>query len=95
MRELLVKAARKLLGIHYGFLQLIWQLILRICGKSEDPDWSIDVDTGMICTELVAKAYETLGIQFKDLPPHQIEPVDFDLHSSIQELDADLQDRFP
>lgn len=73
-----VKAARKLLGIHYGFLQLLWQFILRICGKSEDPDFSIDVDRGMICTEVVATAYEKIGIRFKDLPPHQMEPVDFD-----------------
>lgn len=73
-----IKAARKMLGIHYSFLQLFWQLILRICGKNEDPDWSLDVSPGMICTELIAKAYETVGIRFKDLPPHQMEPVDFD-----------------
>lgn len=73
-----IKEARKMLGIHYGFLQLLWQFILRICGKSEDPDWNLDVDTGVICTEVVAKAYQKIGIQFKDLPPHQMEPVDFD-----------------
>lgn len=73
-----IKAARKMLGIHYGFFQLVWQFILRICGKSEDPDWSLDVDTGVICTEVVAKAYQKIGVRFKNLPPHQMEPVDFD-----------------
>lgn len=74
----LIKNARKFAGISYGYLQLAWFLILRLFGKSEDPDWSIDVDEGMVCSELVANAYETIGIKFKDLPPHQIEPADLD-----------------
>lgn len=73
-----IKAARKILGIHYGFFQLVWQFILRICGKSEDPDWALDVDTGVICSEVVAKAYQKIGVHFKDLSPSQMEPVDFD-----------------
>ena len=67
-----------MLGIHYGFLQLIWQFILRVCGKSEDPDFSLDVDSGVTCTEVIATAYQKIGIQLKPLPPWQMEPVDFD-----------------
>jgi len=70
--------ARKMLGIHYGFWQLIWQFILRVCCKSEDPDWALNVDSGVICSEMVAKAYKKIGKKFKNLPPHQMEPVDFD-----------------
>ncbi len=76
--ERLVKEMRKLLGIHYGYLQLVWQLILRLIGKNEDPDWAIDVDTGMICSEAMATAYKKINRQIKDLPPHQMEPEDFD-----------------
>lgn len=74
----LIDRARSLLGIKYGFLQVLWLAILRLFGKSEDPDWSLDVDTGMICSEMIAHAYEYIGIKFKDLPPHQIEPEDID-----------------
>lgn len=75
----LVNNARKLAGISYGYLQLVWFLFLRLLGKSEDPDWAIDLDEGMVCSELVAHAYETIGIKFKNnLPPHLIEPVDLD-----------------
>lgn len=76
--EKLIKKARKLLGIKYGYLQLLWFLILRIFGKSEDPDWSLDVDKGMVCSELIATAYEFVDVKFKNLPPHQIEPADLD-----------------
>jgi len=74
----LVKAARKFAGLDYGWLQLGWQLILRLLGKSEDPDWGLEVKPGIICSELVAKAYKKIGIRFKDIPPYQMEPVDFD-----------------
>ena len=77
-----VQEARKLTGTHYNWLQLFWQFILRLCGKSEDPDFSLDVGPGMICTEVVATAYKRVGIEFKSIPPHQMEPIDFD-ESSI------------
>ena len=77
----LVKEMRKLLGIHYGYLQLVWQFILRLIGRNEDPDWAIDVDTGMICSEAMATAYKKIGRQIKNLPPHQTEPEDFDSSS--------------
>ena len=74
----IVSAARKFAGLQYGWLQLGWQLILRLFGKSEDPDWALEVKPGVICSELVAKAYDKIGIRFKDIPPYQMEPVDFD-----------------
>lgn len=73
-----VKKARKMLGINYNWLQLVWQFILRICGKSEDKAFSFKAGTGMICTEAVARAYRKIGVQFKLIPPWQMEPVDFD-----------------
>ena len=76
--EQLVLVAREMLGIKYGYLQLLWFLILRIFGKSEDPDWSLDVDKGVVCSEMMAAAYEKIGKRIKELPPHQIEPADFD-----------------
>lgn len=77
-KEVLVETARKKLGIKYGYLQLFWFLILRILGKSEDPDWSLDVSKGMVCSEMMAAAYQEIGRSIKNLPPSQIEPVDFD-----------------
>ena len=76
--EQLVIQARKLLGIHYGYLQILWQLVLRLVGKNEDPDWSLDIDKGMICSEMMAAAYEKISRRIKELPPHQMEPADFD-----------------
>lgn len=73
-----IQEARKQLGIKYGFLQLVWQGILRLFGKSEDPDWAIDMPFIMICSEAIAKAYAIIGIKFKDIDPSQIEPVDLD-----------------
>ena len=74
----LVKTARKMLGIHYGFLQLLWGAILRLFGKSEDPDWNINMSKGMICSEMMARAFKRINRPIKDLPPAQMEPVDFD-----------------
>jgi cell wall-associated NlpC family hydrolase len=74
----LIKAARKFSGLSYGWFQLGWQLILRLLGKSEDPDWGREVKPGVICSELVAKSYDKIGIRFKNIPPYQMEPVDFD-----------------
>jgi len=77
-QAILVKFARKYAGLEYGWLQLMWQLILRLVGKNEDKDWNLDVSPGMICSELVARSYESVGIKFKNLPSYQMEPVDFD-----------------
>lgn len=70
---------RSYLGIKYGYLQLIWQFILRVLGKSEDPDWGIDVDPGMICSEAMSRAFRWVGKVIKPKLHHsQIEPVDFE-----------------
>jgi len=76
--EKVIKVARKKAGLSFGYCQILWYLILRLFGKSEDPDWALDIDHGMVCSELVAYAYESIGVHFKNLPPHQIEPGDID-----------------
>jgi len=73
-----VLSARKFAGLQYGWGQLAWQLVLRLLGKNEDPDWGLNIKPGVICSEMVAKAYQKIGIMFKCLPPYQMEPVDFD-----------------
>jgi hypothetical protein len=77
----LIKFVRKQIGIHYGYLQLLWQLILRLFGKSEDPDWALDVDKGLICSELIALSYAHIGRALTELEPSQTEPVDLDSSS--------------
>jgi hypothetical protein len=74
----LIKEMRKLLGIHYGWLQLLWLAFLRLLGKNEDPDWGLDVDTGVTCSEAITKAYLKIGKHFKNLPPSEMEPADLD-----------------
>jgi len=82
-KQLLVKAAYKLVGTKYAWWQLVWDFLIRLIGKSEDPDWGIDVDKqGMVCSEMIARIYNKIGIRFKNLKPSQMEPVDFD-ESSI------------
>jgi hypothetical protein len=73
-----IKTARKLSGLEFGYLQLVWMFILRLFRKSEDPDWGLDVSEGVMCSELVAHAYESIGVYFKNLPPFLIEPADID-----------------
>lgn len=72
----LIKAIRKKLGIDYGWLKLAWLGFLRLVGKSEDPDWSVKLKGGMICSELVAWSYKQIGRPLKDLPVQLMEPQD-------------------
>lgn len=77
-QNLVVETGRELLGLKYAWWQLWWDFILRLLGKSEDKDWAVDMSTGMVCSEFVARAYEAIGIKFKNIPAYQMEPVDFD-----------------
>lgn len=74
----LIKEARAMLGINYGWLKMLWLGFLRFIGKSEDPDWAMVKQKGVICSELIAKAYKRIGRPLKDLPPRQVEPADYD-----------------
>ena len=78
-RQKVRKSALKYLGKKYGYPQLLWYLLARMIGKSEDPKWQLDLDkNGMVCSEAIARAYEDNGFRIKDgLEPYAIEPVDF------------------
>ena len=74
----IIKLARKKLGIDYGWFKLLWLGFLHLIGKSEDPDWKVQLPKGMICSQLVSYAYLKAGFPLKNLPPELMEPTDLD-----------------
>jgi uncharacterized protein YycO len=78
-RKQLVKSVLKYVGYRYSYLQIIWGLILRLIGKSENTRWQKDLTKrAMHCSEAVATAYKEIGIYIKpDMIPAGVEPVDF------------------
>ena len=80
------KNTKGFIGVKYGFLQIVWDLFLRLIGKSENPRWHVDVDPGMVCSEAIGWAFWKEGIAIKPgFKPAGLEPVDF-VQSEIFEV---------